>query len=220
MSSPAFVVGVGPGLGSALARRLARGGAPVAVFARSAAQLDLPSLGASVRAFSADAADPRALRAALEAAIAALGPPAVAIYNPSVLRMAGPLEVGAEALIDELRLHVGGAVTMAEVVVPAMRARGGGQVLVTGGGTALRPWADATALSVGKAAARSYALALADALAGGPVRAATITVDGQIVPGTDFDPDLIADAFARVLALDDARWQAEHVWRGPGSILA
>lgn len=220
MSSPTFVVGVGPGLGSALARRLARGGAPVAVFARSAARLDVAALGASVRAFAADAADPADLRAALRAAIDALGAPGVAIYNPSVLKLAGPLEVGAEALLDELRLHVGGAVAMAEVVVPAMRARGGGQVIITGGGTALRPWADATALSVGKAAVRSYALALADALAGGPVRAATITVDGQIVPGTDFDPDIIAEGFARVLALDDARWKAEHVWRGPTSIEA
>ena len=76
-----------------------------------------------------------------------------------------------------------------------MRQRGKGTILLTGGSLALWPSAAYTALSVGKAALRTLALCVAEDVQGSPLRVGTITVMGEIKPGTPLDPDLIAQIF-------------------------
>ncbi|MFG2476328.1 SDR family NAD(P)-dependent oxidoreductase [Streptomyces fagopyri] len=78
----AVIVGVGPGLGLALARTFADAGHPVALLARDKARLDtyageLASAGHEVRSYATDAADPDDLRAALHSAITESGAPDV-----------------------------------------------------------------------------------------------------------------------------------------------
>src|SRR5438067_737311 len=82
----AIVVGVGPGLGAALARRFARGGHPVALVARSRDFIDplaaeIEAAGVRALALTADIGDAGQVARAFEAVRTKLGAPAVLLYN-------------------------------------------------------------------------------------------------------------------------------------------
>ncbi|MEO7033553.1 MAG: SDR family NAD(P)-dependent oxidoreductase [Polyangiaceae bacterium] len=84
--STAAVLGVGPGLDAALARRFARGGFDVALMARSEAslapvELEVTSLGRRAHSILVDAGDDASVAAAFERAKAELGAPEVLVYN-------------------------------------------------------------------------------------------------------------------------------------------
>ncbi|MDT7751156.1 MAG: hypothetical protein QOD96_4818, partial [Pseudonocardiales bacterium] len=71
--SGAVIIGAGPGIGLAVARRFAREGLPVALVARTRATVDavaaaVATAGVRVVALTADVTDEAALRAALDTA--------------------------------------------------------------------------------------------------------------------------------------------------------
>src|ERR1700733_4441827 len=81
-----LLVGAGPGLGMAVARRFANGGYRVTLVARSTDGLgDLASslgdTGSQIETIAADASDPEALRARMAELYAEHGAPGVIIYN-------------------------------------------------------------------------------------------------------------------------------------------
>jgi len=87
MSSTIAVVGAGPGLGRAIARRFGSAGHPVALIARSRQRLE--AIAASLRAegitasvYPADVTDTPGLTAALSAAAGELGRIGVMSYSP------------------------------------------------------------------------------------------------------------------------------------------
>jgi NAD(P)-dependent dehydrogenase (short-subunit alcohol dehydrogenase family) len=157
VSRPACViVGVGPGLSQAVAERFAREGYAIGLVTRTQATLDataerLVAAGATVATAAGNGGDPASLRAALDKIAVRLGAPEVAVYNASVLRMASPSALAPEALAEDFAIDVTGALVMAQHVLPAMRARGRGTILLTGGGSAFEPWVDAASLGIGKA---------------------------------------------------------------------
>ncbi|MEV0403981.1 SDR family NAD(P)-dependent oxidoreductase [Actinoallomurus sp. NPDC050550] len=90
----AVVVGAGPGIGRAVARRFAREGLPVALIARTGVTLEaVAALGVRTVSLTADATDETALRAALDKAAAELGPPEVVVYNAAIIRADRPGEL-------------------------------------------------------------------------------------------------------------------------------
>ena len=75
-SKTALITGVGPGTGSALARRFAAGGYQVAMLARNGERLAaLQAEVAGSRAFACELTDPIALAAALDSVVADMGSP-------------------------------------------------------------------------------------------------------------------------------------------------
>lgn len=199
---PLIVVGAGPGLGTAVAERFAAERHPVGLTARRADALQeaagrVRAAGApAVATAPADAGDDVSLRTAIERLVHELGEPQILVYNAAVRRRTPPTSVGSQALLDDLRVDVGGAALAVAMVVPAMLAREGGTVILTGGGVAVAPVASETTLSVGKAALRAYALALADELRDSSVHAATVTIRGVIGSGNGpFDPAAIAERY-------------------------
>lgn len=211
----AFVVGVGPGIGLALVRRFGREGFRVATIARDAGKLeafagDLRREGIETASFAADVADEAALRQAVGGACAALGAPAVLIYNPSISPAGRPSELDPADLLHSLQVNVIGALVAAQAVLPRMRARGGGVLLFTGGGTALRPASPAyMALGMGKAGIRYLAYALAEDLRADGIHVATVTIRGTVREGTFFDPARIADAYWRLYQQPREAWEWE-----------
>jgi NAD(P)-dependent dehydrogenase (short-subunit alcohol dehydrogenase family) len=193
------VVGVGPGMGLALARRFGREGGTVAMLARRPEALqsyveELAAEGVLARGFAADVADETSLRAAFAAVRTELGDPDVLLYNASALHMGAPGDALVADVEHSFRVGALGALVAAQEVLPAMRARGAGTILVTGGGAALRPWAAAVGLGMSKAAVRNLALALHADLRDTGVRAGTVTITGTVgSPG--YDPTDIADRF-------------------------
>src|SRR5690242_3927499 len=92
------VLGVGPGLGAAVARRFARAGHAVALMARSVDALreveeQITSAGGRAGSFAADASDPASVAAAFAAVRARLGDPEVFVYNAGAFVRGGVLDL-------------------------------------------------------------------------------------------------------------------------------
>lgn len=196
----AVIIGHGPGLGAAVARAFGREGMSVALIARNEARLAeavaaLGSEGIAAGAFAADCGDAAALGAALAAAQARFGNPDVLVYNAVVSRPGPVLATEPSDMAADLAVDITGALVAARAVVPAMRERGRGSLLFTGGGYALFPSPTRPSLSIGKAGLRALAMMLAQELAPAGIRVGTVTIMGTVAPGTKFDPDRIADAF-------------------------
>jgi NADP-dependent 3-hydroxy acid dehydrogenase YdfG len=213
------VVGVGPGIGVAVARRFGRAGFAVALLARRREALDgfVAALGAdgiAAKGFPADVENAASLKDALTLVEHDLGAIDVLVYNAAVVRPGAPLEVGVEQLVREFRVNVGGALVGAQHVAGAMKARHRGTILFTGGGLALDPWPQMASLAIGKAGVRSLALSLHKDLAPHGVRVATVTVAGLVKAGAGaLDPDAIAEVFFALHEQPAATGDAEHVVR-------
>jgi NAD(P)-dependent dehydrogenase (short-subunit alcohol dehydrogenase family) len=218
MPETVVIVGAGPGLGLAIARRFANEGASVALLARNPQRLagmveelrDAPGEG---HAFVADAADPAALRSALDAVQATLGDPTVLVHHVSVPVAGTPTGMSYDEFIRGLAGGIGALLVAAQHVVPAMRAARRGSVLVTGGGLAYHPSVGYAGLAVQKAGVRSLALSLAQELRPAGIHVATVTVEGIIQRGTHFDPERIAEAFWELHAEQPEDWRTEVRYR-------
>lgn len=205
-------MGVGPGLGMALARRFGRDG-DVALLVRddeSGARFvgELAGQGTRATAYAAALDDEAALLGALQRVRAEAGDPDVVVYNASLGIDVGPDSVTRDDLLAALRLGTFAAVTAYQATVPAMRARGSGTFVVTGSGVSVNPWPGTIALTVDKAALRAFALGAARDLEGTGVHAGTVTIMGLLgKPG--FDVDRIADTFWAFHAQPPGSFDAE-----------
>ena len=195
-----FLIGAGPGVSAAIARRFGREGFRVVSMARRADALErevsaLREAGIDAHARVVDAADHAGLDAALGAAVQAHGSPDVLVYNAAGVRYKPLAELSAAELMADLGVSVGGALAATRSVLPGMRARGGGKLFFTGGGFAFEPMPALASLGAGKAALRNLAFSLHAELKASNIHAATVTICGMVKPGTAFDPDLIAQSF-------------------------
>jgi short-subunit dehydrogenase len=213
-----LLVGAGPGLGLAVARRFAVGGYRVTLVARSTDGLAglagaLADTGAEINTVAADASDPDGLGARMRELYLGTGAPGVIVYNAVIGAPDRLLSSTAAHLQAAYTVDVIGAIVVAQVAAPAMRAAGFGTILVTGGGFADHPIPALATVSLGKAALRSAATMLGADLAPDGIRVATLTIAGQIVAGTSFDPDRIAGRYWEVVHADGP-WQAEFRFTG------
>lgn len=216
-----IVVGCGPGLGLALVRRFHRGGFKVAAMSRNERRCqDLTSevgSASDVKAFAADAGDPANLRSALDKAVQwGTASPDVVIYNAAAMAETWASKLGP-SLFDDLKVTAGGAVTLASFAAETMKQARRGTILFTGGGLSLEPHPAWTALGMGKAALRNYSIALHRELREAGVQVCIVTVCGIIKPGTDFDPDRIADVYWQAHSAAPAAWQEEIVYMPGGN---
>ncbi|MFN4156768.1 MAG: SDR family NAD(P)-dependent oxidoreductase [Paracoccaceae bacterium] len=203
MTSPlAIIAGVGPGVGAAVARRFAAGGFHVAMIARDAdrlADLSAPILanGGVAAPYSADLSDHAAVAEVIARIIADHGRPTVLVWNAALWDETPALVLEPAAFDRQMRLGLTGALTAIQTAAPSMTAGGGGTILLTGGGLALAPQYGGAvpALTAVKSALRGFVHASAPAFAAQGLRLGTVTIAGQVAPGTAFDPDRIAEAF-------------------------
>jgi short-subunit dehydrogenase len=184
------IIGAGPGLGAAVARRFGREGFDAALISRSheradALAGDLAREGIMARGFAADVRDPKALAAALDAAQATLGPIEVLQYSPIPHRdfMRPVLETTHADLTGPIEFSVYGPVVAVRQVLPGMRALGRGTILLVNGGTAVVPHPDRAGTSIAFAAESAYGHLLHDTLAGEGIHVAQLVIPGAIIPG-------------------------------------
>ncbi|MEV6080578.1 SDR family NAD(P)-dependent oxidoreductase [Streptomyces sp. NPDC052069] len=215
MAKTLIVVGAGPGLGMGVARAFGRHDFRVGLIARTKAKLDalvaeLTALGVTAAAFPADIRDREALAAALTAARSALGPIDVLEYSPSptgaITHAAATTVASATA---QFELHALGAVTAVRHVLPEMRARGNGTLLLTTGVSSTVPAPFLANVGMAMAGLRNWAHALHTELAPEGVHVGTVTIARGIVPGGgEADPDVIG---ARYYTLYQRRDRAEEI---------
>jgi short-subunit dehydrogenase len=213
-----LLVGAGPGLGMAVAHRFAVGGYRVTLVARNTDALgdlaaSLADTGVEIGTIAADASDPEGLGARMAELYRGNDAPGVIIYNavmgaPDQLLSSSVAHLQAAYAVDVIS-----AIVVAQVAAPAMKAAGFGTMIVTGGGFADHPIPALATVSLGKAALRSAATMLGADLEPDGIRVATLTIAGQIVAGSAFDPERIAERYWDVVQTDGP-WQAEFRFTG------
>jgi NADP-dependent 3-hydroxy acid dehydrogenase YdfG len=201
-----LVIGAGPGISSATARRFGRAGYDVGLVARREEALvelhdDLSADGVGSGWAPADAGDPASLTAAVRSLVDTFGPADVLLYNVSVGREAAVPDLSPEDLLADLAAGVVGLQAAVRAVLPGMREQGSGTVLVTGSGSADRPIRSMASLGVQKAALRALVEAQAAALADEGIHVATATIRGLVGEGDrQVAPSRIADLYAELVA--------------------
>jgi 3-oxoacyl-[acyl-carrier protein] reductase len=175
----ALVTGASRGIGAAIALRLARDGADVALtYASSGQEADdvvarIEALGRRATAIRADSADPAAVAAAVRATADTLGGPDILVNNAGVVHL-GPLERITVADIDRTL-----AVNVRAVLVAVQAAVGhmpdGGRIITIGSNAAGRsPGPGGALYAASKSALTGLTRALAREL--GPRRITAVVV--------------------------------------------
>ncbi|MGI3781398.1 MAG: SDR family NAD(P)-dependent oxidoreductase [Janthinobacterium lividum] len=218
------IVGAGPGLGLSIARRFGREGFDVALLARSPDKLaqlvaELADAGVPARAYPADVTVPDSLTGALAAVERELGQIDVLEYSPapagpssSTLAPVTATDLTIDSVAPQIQYYLYGAIAALQAVLPQMRARRSGTILVTTGASSgpLRhpPFGNIAAAT---GALRNWVLNLNEALRDDDVYAAHVAIAAWIGHGgPDSDPDRIADQY---WDLYQRRDQAELFWQ-------
>src|SRR5258708_21952470 len=145
------IVGMGPGLGLALADRFARAGFRIGMIARPAKSFDeakalLAKIGVASFGISADAGSDISLTDGLKQLHGQAGNTEVLVYNAGAGRPARPSALRPDEAIADFRISAVGALVAIQQVAPAMIQVGKGTILLTGGIFALTPDPDFTSL--------------------------------------------------------------------------
>jgi NAD(P)-dependent dehydrogenase (short-subunit alcohol dehydrogenase family) len=146
----ALVTGGGKGIGAAVARTLAAGGAKVAVVGR-----DMPALlgvADEIRGFAvqADVTDAAAMTRALERVETELGPIAIAVANAGIAKSL-PLTATDDATWDAiLAVNATASFRLARAVLPKMAKAGWGRMIFLASNAGLSGYAYTTAYCASK----------------------------------------------------------------------
>jgi NAD(P)-dependent dehydrogenase (short-subunit alcohol dehydrogenase family) len=212
------IVGAGPGLGAALARRFAREGWSIALVALrqdviDACLAELDEFDVRTIGARADVADHGGVERAFASIVDALGVPDVVIYNASIYQAEPALGLSLDALRLALDIHVVGAFNTTQSAVAAMRGAEGGVLIFTVNNLALAPEAMSAALSIGKGAQLNLALSLDRELEDTPMNVGVVTICGPIKAGTAYDPDRLADVYWDLATQDPAHFERDRLVR-------
>jgi NAD(P)-dependent dehydrogenase (short-subunit alcohol dehydrogenase family) len=220
------VIGIGPGLGAAAARRFSRAGFDVALMARGADKLapvekELGDAGGKALSIPVDGTDAAAVHAAFAKVKGTLGAPEVLVYNAGAFQMGGILEITPEDFERCWKANCLGGFLAAREVVPDMLKAKRGTLLFTGATAALRGGARFSCLAVGKFGLRALAQSLARELGPQGIHVAHVIIDGQIdtarvrqmMPNREahtlLSPDAIAEQYFQLHAQDPTTWTQE-----------
>jgi NAD(P)-dependent dehydrogenase (short-subunit alcohol dehydrogenase family) len=163
----AVVTGGGRGIGRAVALRLAREGAPVAVLARSAAELAetvamIEADDGRAHAETVDVTDADAVARAFENVTAQFGPIELLVNNAGTAHALGPVwEVELDSWWGDIETSVRGAFLCTRAALAKMLERRRGRVINMVSYVAARPSPNLSGYAAGKAALVSLTEALA-----------------------------------------------------------
>ncbi|MEV8268504.1 SDR family NAD(P)-dependent oxidoreductase [Microbacterium sp. NPDC076911] len=181
------IVGAGPGLGAAAARRFGREGFSIALIARNQAKLEevvseLAADGLTARAYAADVLVPSELQQVLTQAASELGPIAALQYSPLPSRayLKPVLDLTPELASEAMSFSALGLIHAVRAVLPAMREAGSGSIILINGGTSVKARPDFAGTSIAFPAESAYGEMLHDALKGEGVRVVQLVIPGGI----------------------------------------
>jgi NAD(P)-dependent dehydrogenase (short-subunit alcohol dehydrogenase family) len=225
-SKVAVVLGVGPGLGAAIAHRFALEGFSVALMARNLDKLtdiqsDIENAGGKALSISVDASDPASVKSAFEQVRSQFDEPEVFVYNAGTFQMAGILELTPEQFEQSWKVNCFGAFLAAQQVLPAMVDKGRGTILLTGATAGMRGSARFASLAVGKFGLRALAQSMAREFGPQGIHVAHIVIDGMINTervramtserdeNTLLSPEAIAETYWQLYKQDATAWTLE-----------
>ena len=199
MSKSIVVIGAGPGLGNAVARKFGKEGYEVALVSRSQDNLDgykkeFEELDIPVMVYSADVTDIPSYDKVVDRIQADLGDPDVVVYNVGITSM-DETPLTAEDVKDHFAAEVVGAYETIQKFATEGLGEKKGSIILTGGMLAESPYPGYVALGMDKAALRNLALEKNRELADKGIYVGTVMVCGTIGSNDHFDPDNIAESF-------------------------
>lgn len=214
MTAPVcLITGVGPGTGSALARRFAEGGYRVAMLARNEERLNaLEQELANARGYRCDVSDAAQIEAVASAVERDLGEPAIVIHNAVGGGFGSFREIDPAMLNRNFQVNTMGLLYLARRFAPAMVRAGKGAFIATGNTSALRGKAGFAGFAPTKAAQRILAEAMARDLGPQGVHVAYLVIDAVI----DLEwtrkrwPERPDDFFIKPKAIADEIWHVAH----------
>lgn len=207
------VTGVGPGTGSALARRFARGGYRVALLARTKDRLrELEAELPGAKAYPCDVSDPQQVDAVLGQVERELGQPSVLIHNAVGGAFGSFQEIDPEVLNRNFQVNTMALLYLARRLAPAMVQAGRGAILVTGNTSAQRGRPLFAGFAPTKAAQRILAEAMARELGPRGVHVAYLVIDAVIdVPwARERYKDKPDEFFIKPAAIADELWHVAN----------
>ena len=221
----AVVIGVGPGLGAALARRFAAAYS-VAILARRADHLkelaaELRQGGGTILDLTCDVSNEKQIAEAFRAIRGNLGEVEVLLYNAGTGAFGSITEITPDQYEADWRVNAFGAFVAAKEVVPAMITRGRGTMLFTGATAGVKAGPKSVSFGPAKFAMRGLAQALARDLGPKSIHVAWINVDGSIdirgaralkpsLKDADFlKPEAIAETYWHLAHQDPSAWTME-----------
>ncbi len=210
------VVGVGEGLGAALALRFAAG-YKVALIARSPEVIgktvsEIKSAGGVALPIQSDATIEAEIADAHSRINRELGPVEILIYNGGRRPMGRLMDTTPQVFEETWRLHTFGAFLWARQVVPEMLSRGSGAILITGATAGVRPWPTSAGFAPAKFAVRGLAEVMSRDLHPQGIHVAYVNVDGGIdMPLLrKFRPETKDEDLLKPSAIADAFWYLAH----------
>lgn len=219
MSKPVCaIVGIGPKNGAAFARRFDREGYRIVLLSRSTSLSDeLARELSDARAYACDATDPESVKAAFAAVRCDVGTIDTLIYNAGTGSWQTVEEISPSDFELSWRVNALGALLTAQEVIPPMKEKGAGNIIIVGATASLRGRAKTTGFAAAKAAQRSLAQSMAKHLGPQGIHVSLLIIDGQIdLPGAAstkngerLDPDDIAALAHYVTTQPRSAWSFE-----------
>jgi NAD(P)-dependent dehydrogenase (short-subunit alcohol dehydrogenase family) len=219
----ALVVGTGPGLGSALARRFAAAGLSVAVAARNTEKLgpllaEIRAKGGVAAAFGCDATSDRSVKTLMKSVTSSFGIPDVVFYNVDHFVPGSITEIETPAFEECWRANCLGAFLTGREAARVMLSRGSGTIIFTGATGAIRGGDGFINLAVGKFGTRALAQSIARELNPKGIHVAHVIIDGGMsAPSTaaaaerveSLFPDDVAETYFHLYSQHPSAWTHE-----------
>ncbi|MDP6391563.1 MAG: SDR family NAD(P)-dependent oxidoreductase [Arenicellales bacterium] len=222
MSKVCVVAGVGPGNGASFSRRFASEGYTVVMLARNATYLEqLKSEVDGSLAMACDVRDPTAIAGVFERIHREVGSVDVLIYNAGSGDWNNVENTTLEGMESSWRTNALGLLTAAQQVIPSMKAKQTGWIVVIGATASLRGGVNTAAFASAKAAQRSLAQSMGRSLGPAGVHVSYVIIDGIIdlertrtsrpdLPDEHFmQPDDIAESVYQLTRQHRSAWTFE-----------
>ncbi|MEO6959621.1 MAG: SDR family NAD(P)-dependent oxidoreductase, partial [Burkholderiaceae bacterium] len=146
----ALIVGAGPGLSAALARRCAADGMRVGLVARNTKKLDALVAEIDARAFACDVANATNVKQLFTEVESQLGAPDLVIYNPSARAKGSIVDIDPREVEKALMVTCFGGFLVAQQAAKLMLQRGHGTILFTGASASVKGYANSASFAMGK----------------------------------------------------------------------
>jgi len=212
----ATVIGVGPGLGAALARRFAADYA-VALVARNAEKLielatEISTAGGTSLVVPADVSKEQEVVGAFQRVRRELGDTDVLLYNAAMRPFGTLMDTKPSTFENTWRVGTFGAFLAAQQVVPAMLQKGRGVILFTGATAGVKPFPTSAAFGPAKFAMRGLAHVMARDLGPKGIHVTWINVDGAIDMSAIHErfPQLKDEDMLKPSAIAETYWHLAH----------
>lgn len=219
MNKLAVIIGAGPGLGLAIAKKFASQDFDIVLMARNEQSLQSMSdkiateFGTvKVNFKSVDVSDAAQLGHAIGEVKKEYGEPDCVIYNVGITAPDSD-NLTVDDLVRHFKTDVAGAYTAVKAFADDKFAEKKGAILFTGGGLAMYPADGFIPLSINKAALRTLAYILNGKYKGKGIFIGTVTVCGTIGGDAFFVPAKIADVYWQLYKNRD---KCEYVYQYPG----